>query len=352
MDTHKPRTVSINDFIQWKKNKELILQPRFQRRKVWVPKAKSFLIDTILIGFPIPTIHIRSNIDLYTQKTIREVIDGQQRISTILDYIEGKFTVLSMHNKEYGGKKFSELPEEIKKRFLEYDLSVDFLIGADDSDVLDVFSRINSYTVVLNTQEKLNANFSGKFKQAVYELGRIHYNFWRNNKILNDYSILRMKEAELCTDILIAINSGIQGKYNLKEYKNYYEKYDDDFPKERTIKERFKNCIDTIENIFEGKLYKSLFGKKTLFYSLFCALYDVMYGIPDSILENHFKIKKENYEDIRKALLKLENELTNEEVTDIKYQKFVNAYKLHTTSKSNRLERCKVILSEIIQVLK
>jgi hypothetical protein len=186
METHKPRTATINDFREWDERKELVLAPEFQRRKVWGPKARSFLIDTILNGFPIPAIHIRQKIDVGTKKTIRQVVDGQQRLGAILDYIKDGFSVMKVHNKKYGGLTFSELPGDVQEKFLEYDLFVDFLIGATDSDVLEVFARINSYTIVLNPQEKLNAEFSGKFKQLVYRLGREHLEFWRKNQILTN----------------------------------------------------------------------------------------------------------------------------------------------------------------------
>lgn len=106
METHKPKTASINDFREWHNRGELVLQPRFQRREVWSPKAKSFLIDTILRGFPVPAVYLRQKISIPTQKTIREVVDGQQRIGTILAYLNDEFPVSKVHNKSYGGLKF------------------------------------------------------------------------------------------------------------------------------------------------------------------------------------------------------------------------------------------------------
>ncbi|MFD2270569.1 DUF262 domain-containing protein [Undibacterium arcticum] len=71
-----------------RKSKTLVLSPSFQRRPVWNPGAKSFLIDTILRGLPIPIIFLRDQkTDLKTLLAKREVIDGQQRIRTILSYV-------------------------------------------------------------------------------------------------------------------------------------------------------------------------------------------------------------------------------------------------------------------------
>lgn len=346
METHKPKTASINDFREWDNREELVLAPEFQRRKVWGPKAKSYLIDTILCGFPIPAVYIRQKIHLKTQKTIREVVDGQQRIRAILDYIHNEFTVSKVHSKKYGGLTFSELPNEVKEKFLEYDLSVDFLVGADDLDVLEVFARINSYTVVLNPQEKLNAEFSGEFKQIVFKLGREHLEFWRRNKILTNYNIMRMKEAELSTDLVIAMIDGIQDR---KKIKSYYKKYDDNFPQGEEVINCFKKCIDTIAEIYGDTLIESSFRRTTLFYSLFCAIYDIMYGLPNSNTPN-FQMKGEMYKSINTALSRLEKELTAKEPSP-KYFEFKDASIRHTTDQSRRLIRYRTIVNEILKKL-
>lgn len=346
METYKPRTFIINDFRQWHENRELVLAPEFQRRKVWTDKARSYLIDTILNGFPIPAVYVRQKIDLKTKKTIREVIDGQQRITAILDYLSDKFAVLKVHNKKYGDLTFSELPNEVKEKFLDYDLSIGFLVGADDSDVLEVFARINSYTIVLNPQEKLNAEFSGKFKQVVFILGRDHLEFWRRNRILTNYNIMRMKEAELSTDLVIAMIDGIRDR---KKIKLYYKKYDDEFPYEEKVINHFKKCIDTIAEIFEGNLIESPFRTTTLFYSLFCAIYDLIYGLPDSDLPN-IQIKKDMYKYIRNALFRLEKELTAKEPSP-EYFEFKDASTRHTTDQSRRQIRHQTIVNEILKEL-
>jgi uncharacterized protein with ParB-like and HNH nuclease domain len=65
---------------------------------VWLPKPKSYLLDSIARGFPIPPIYIREILDPNRRKTVREVVDGQQRMQTILDFLEGRFVILKSHN--------------------------------------------------------------------------------------------------------------------------------------------------------------------------------------------------------------------------------------------------------------
>lgn len=171
MKSYDSRTYSINDFVEWDAAKQLELNPRFQRRSVWTDKAKSFLIDTILRGKPIPKIFIRQKINVTTKTSIREVVDGQQRLRTILSYIKDGFVVSTRHNPEHGGVRFSQLPEEVQAQMLAYEVSVDLLINLPDSEVLDIFSRLNSYAVILNEQEKINADHFGPFKVLADKIG-------------------------------------------------------------------------------------------------------------------------------------------------------------------------------------
>ena len=89
-----PSTKKISDLIGMIKRGDLILQPDFQRKLVWAPKHKESFIDTILRGFPFPEIYIaQSGIDLETFQAQQVVVDGQQRLSTIISYINGELLV-------------------------------------------------------------------------------------------------------------------------------------------------------------------------------------------------------------------------------------------------------------------
>jgi uncharacterized protein with ParB-like and HNH nuclease domain len=147
MKSYDSRTYSLNDFVEWDKAKQLELNPRFQRRPVWSEKAKSYLLDTILRGKPIPKIFIRQKINVSTKTSIRDVVDGQQRLRAILSYIKDGFAVSKSQNADYGGFRFSQLPEDIQAQVLAYEVSVDLLINLPDADVLDIFSRLNSYAL-------------------------------------------------------------------------------------------------------------------------------------------------------------------------------------------------------------
>ena len=280
MGTHRPRAYSVNDFLSWSTRQELVLQPRFQRRDVWTLNAKSHLIDTIIRGLPIPIIFIRQNVDVERRKTIREVVDGQQRLRAVISFCSEEFTLLKSQNPSFGGMTFSELPQDVRQRFLTYEFSVVLLEEVSDADVLDIFARLNTYAQKLTHQELLNAAFYGELKQTVYKLGYDHLEFWRQNQILSDRQIVRMAEAELTTELLVVMLFGIQRRR--VKIIDLYRTYDDSFPeKDRVIKE-FQGVIDSIGRCLGDSLKDTIFRRRVLFYSLFCSFYHVMYGIPST----------------------------------------------------------------------
>ena len=128
----------ISDFLEWHNQKRLIINSDFQRGSVWTPAARAYLIDTILRELPIPKIYLRTNIDINTKKSIREVVDGQQRLRAIIDFSNDKIT-LPKRTGEFSGLKYSTLNEELKNIFLNYPLAVDQLVNATDNHVLEVF---------------------------------------------------------------------------------------------------------------------------------------------------------------------------------------------------------------------
>lgn len=177
-------------------------------------------MDTIVRGKPIPKIFIRQKINPSTKASVREVVDGQQRLRTILSFVGDGFTIKKTHNKELGDSFYSQLDEAVQTDILNYEISVDLLVNMSDADVLDVFGRLNSYAGVLNEQERINSNHFGSFKILADRLGRDYYDFWLANGILTGPNILRMGEVTLVADILVALMEGIKSKKQLKSGRN------------------------------------------------------------------------------------------------------------------------------------
>jgi uncharacterized protein with ParB-like and HNH nuclease domain len=285
----------VSDFLTWQKASTLVLSPSFQRRPVWEPGAKSYLIDTVVRGLPMPIIFLREQkSDLKTFEPKREVVDGQQRIRTLISYIAPQFikdlnperdifTVKKSHNKELYGKKFADLPSDMQQSILDYEFSVHILPSStDDREVLEIFARMNATGVKLNDQELRNAKFYGEFKTSIYQIASEQLNRWRMWKIFTENNIARMEEVEVTSEFALLMIKGLTGKTQASIDKLYNEK-DAEYPERVEVERRFRVVMDTIDNALGGELKYLPFSKKTLFYSLFVILYHCQFGIKSKI---------------------------------------------------------------------
>jgi hypothetical protein len=206
--------IPVSEFLGWHAEKRLKLNPRFQRRSVWTPDAKSYLIDTILQGFPMPRIYMRTEIDLKTRVTFRDVVDGQQRLRAIIEFAEDRFA-LSHRSGDLKGKRFSDLDEELQRRFLSYPIGVDLLLNASDTLVLQIFGRLNSYNVPLNAAEKRHAQYETELRWFVYDLSNELRWFLERYTIVTTRAMLRMEDdvffAELVNVLMTGIGDGGAG---------------------------------------------------------------------------------------------------------------------------------------------
>lgn len=338
-------TYSVNDFLEWYERKQLVLSPKFQRRSVWKDVAKSFLIDSILRDKPLPKIFIRQITDIKNRMTIREVVDGQQRLRTIIDFINDGFKVKKVHNKEYGEKYFSQLDEDAQSSILTYKFSVDILIGVEDGDIMDVFARLNTYTTPLNKQELINAEFYGYFKQLVYGVSHKYNKFWIDNKIFTEYQTMRMNEVELTADLFIALIDGIQ---NRKIVKNYYKMFDENFDERELLEERFDETISLITTIFDDNLRKSKYKKPALFFAMFLALYNIKYDIKniDNMKHVEGQLSDREISKIKTCLDRIE-EIINSDDLSKEQLGFVTSISRATSDTESRKTRTKFIVNEV-----
>lgn len=234
-------------------------------------------MDTIIRGKPIPKVFIRQQIDPSSGRSLREVVDGQQRLRTILSYMDDGFAIRRTHNKEFGGLYFSQLPDDTRVSLLSYEIATDLLINVSDAEVLDIFARLNAYAVVLNQQEKLNASHFGPFKQLADELAHQYFEYWVENGILREAQVMRMQDVSLTADLVIAMCDGIQSK---KQIGSYYKLFEEDFPFDADqIASNFGATMATIGSVYSEGVKASEFRRIHLYYSLFTAVYHLQFGL-------------------------------------------------------------------------
>lgn len=147
--------------------KELIIAPDFQRNDVWSAKQSAELVESILMGIPIPTIY------LFEMKDgTKQVVDGRQRISAILNFLNNKFSLKDLKIlPQCNGKKFSELDSKMQGIFEDYQLSFYIIQPPTPERVkYDIFDRVNRGGTRLTNQEMRNALYKGRSTVMLKEL--------------------------------------------------------------------------------------------------------------------------------------------------------------------------------------
>jgi hypothetical protein len=346
MKNFDTRVYNISDFDEWNSNGLLELSPEFQRRAVWSEKAKSYLIDTIIRGKPIPKLIMTQ--DLRKSRNIRVVVDGQQRLRAVLEFIEGNFKISRAHNRDFAGYRFSDLPPDIKNDFMKYEIGVDILFDQTYEEILDIFARVNTYSVKLNTQELLNAQYLGFFKQSAYRLGYKYVIYWIESGIMTNSTVSRMAEAELASDLLVAMVGGVQSN---KSISSYYKKFEDDFNGLEEIEDKFDEVMSYIGEIYKPSVLKvNNFSRIQLFYSLFCSIAHALYGLKNMEAVIRPPITKASIGRIRNVLDEISVKF-DEDYQSERYQAFIDASRRATTDTGRRIARSQFICEEINEAL-
>lgn len=225
-----PQTYTVSDFIEWQAKRQLVLAPDFQRGAVWSPSAKVFLIDTILNDLPMPQLYYRTKLNAESQSTVREVVDGQQRLRAILEFAAGNLKLTSKSPK-FKGMVYKDLPVESQEQFLGYRIPVVQLVNAGDAEVLEVFARLNSYSVKVTAAELRHAEFSEPVKWAVYDAAREWSILWSELKVVSTRDTVRLKNNTLIAEMFIILDQGFGdgGEAQITKYYKRTRKEDDEY---------------------------------------------------------------------------------------------------------------------------
>jgi len=235
---------------------DLILNPDFQRWYVWDDKKASQLVESVLLGVPIPVIYMAED---YDGRWI--VIDGQQRLVSLFRFFNpiriGEqnieklrlrgLTVLKSLNK----KCFDELPKPLQRRYKDYPIRIILITKESDEDAkFEIFRRLNTGAVRLNDQELRNCIYRGKYNDLIKELAA--------NK---DFLFLlglkephrRMQDRELVLRFFAFYHNTYLNytppmkrflDQEMKEHRNISEK------EAKKLREIFKKCVDLSKIVF------------------------------------------------------------------------------------------------------
>lgn len=272
MDRVDYQSIVIQDLINLNKSGELELSPWYQRRSVWNAAQKSYLINTLFENKPVPVIYVRHSLDLDREISVKEVVDGQQRSRTIIEYCDNGFR--ARHPDHEKKVSFSELKQSQRQSFLLTALPIGYLLGATDEDVIDIFGRINSISKTLNAQEKRNAAFSGEMKQFCLKVASSKINFWRDYNIFSANDIARMNEVQFTADLVYNFINGLSD-FSATKINKMYKDYDLEFPEASKIRSRIERVFDILVQVDHERITDTIFNRHPLLFSLMVVVDDM-----------------------------------------------------------------------------
>jgi uncharacterized protein with ParB-like and HNH nuclease domain len=318
----------VKELIVSLRDEKLLPQPDYQRRLVWSTTDKNNFIDTVLKGYPFPEIFLAdAETNLETADSLKVIVDGQQRITTLYDYFTNSPLL-----KLSGIQSYNELDKEARQNFLDYEVAVRDLGNATKDEIIEVFKRINATSYPLNAMELNNAIYEGALKKFAERITNI--DFFEKNRIFSAVDYKRMNDIRY---VLTIICTMIVGYFNRDdELASLLEKFNDEFPYEEDIENRINSALSYIEKFSFSE--NSRIWKKADFFTILIEI------------DNLSETEKLDSISIRNKLndfyAKVDLASTVEQTSAAR--DYYLASVQGTNSKSNRLNRGKIIRDVII----
>lgn len=248
---------TIADIYEKIDSNRLNLSPDFQRKFVWTHEHQEAFLDTILNGYPFPEIYVcQGETDIKKLRTSQKVIDGQQRLTTIKNYIE--------HTFEHPLKNipaFDKLEGDDREHFLTYQIVVRDIGKVDDSLVKEIFRRINLTKFKLEDIEIHNAIYDGKYIQTAKELSN-EIELERFG-VFHESEFTRMVDVYFFLQVMSTIERG--GYYHRdNELEKCIAEFNDEYSNSHKTKSLILNSISII-NELEFELDTIWFRKSNFF---------------------------------------------------------------------------------------
>lgn len=318
-------TPKIADIYQDIDSGKLVLRPDFQRKFVWTQEHQEEFIETILGGFPFPEIYVcEGSLDTRKLKTTQHVIDGQQRLTTIKNYIENTF--------DKPLKKipiFDQLEEDKRIDFLGYNV-VFRDIGKVPEDVIrEIFRRINLTKFKLEDVEIHNAVYDGEFIKAAKEI--IESVSLEKYGVFHESEFTRM--ADLHFVLLVMSTIEIGGYFSRDtEIEKSISKYNDEYKNSAHMKSNLLKSFAIVEDL--NLPMDSVWFRKSCFFTL---VSEICFNLSNLPL------------DFKDRLIKFDKDLfTKKDEQGGDYQIFYSYIYSGTTGRKARIERSRVFARYVL----
>lgn len=257
-------------------NGSLMVDESYQRRSVWLERDKVRLIETMLLGLIIPELYFwDADTDADSGLTITHIVDGQQRVKSIVEFIDNKlklqkeFLIEDFAKENFGDKYFKDLDGEIKKQIWTYNLSIIRIQNKEMDEIRKIFYRVNLTNYSLNDQERRHSNSWGKFADLTSEI--ISLPIWDEYSLFNAGDIRRRKDEEFCSTLILLARKGIIDQTTQKPLNDAYTDYKNDYPEYESDKSRIKEWGKIFIEFYSDSV-RSFVRKRTQLYTIFCLI--------------------------------------------------------------------------------
>lgn len=220
----RPTTQDGSWFLDLFTRAQLDLDPSYQRRSVWTVKDRRFFLDTVFKNYPSPAIFLHKTTD-DSGKSIYHVVDGKQRLETIIDFTKDKIRLDSdIGDVTLAGKVWSNLDESQKQRLWDYVFTVEMVGTVESAFVDEVFARVNRNSRKLEPQELRHAKYDGWFiTTAEREAEREE---WRQLKVATTPRTRRMKDVQFVSELMLVVLDRQLRGFDQDDLDKAYATYD------------------------------------------------------------------------------------------------------------------------------
>ncbi|MDO8811362.1 MAG: DUF262 domain-containing protein [Gallionella sp.] len=328
---------TISWFNERRNDESLEISPKFQRRAVWLEKERAQLLETILNKLPFPEVYILVETNPETGKQNYAVVDGQQRITSILKFVGNDFPLPKSDT--WHGEYFRDLDQAAKSSFWDYKVVVRFLRQTSDEEIRGLFTKLNTNNIALNDQELRNARFVGRFKELAERLA--DNPFFQSIGLFTPRDVRRMLDIEYVSELLVRQIAGINNKKDLLD--DFYIQYDEEFPMEAVYEDEFNVCINLARSLISDE-NQAVFKSKGNFYSLFGVCVDYYRATKRGQLLKITEVERQVNELVNRA------KANNFAADNPDIQAYSEASTRSTSDKSQRAERERILFSIVRQV--
>lgn len=210
------RTVTTQDMswlIEQNRRNQLDLNPPYQRRSVWTPSDRRSFMDTIFKNYPSPPIFLHKTTDPATGEAMYHVVDGKQRISTVLQFLENKvYLPHDFGDVRFDGKRWRDLSVDdfARLRLWNYRVTVEEIDDVSPTFVREVFERLNKNSRKLTAQELRHARFDGWLINFLEE--EISQPVWKRFKVHTTAKERRMADVQNLAELaMVTVRGRVSG---------------------------------------------------------------------------------------------------------------------------------------------